>query len=236
MNMIEYIPDQIWLKTYPVHYAGCDFTARMSVIRLDETRLMLHSPCEIDDETKTEICSLGEVSCIVAPGSYHYFHIPSAQQAFPEAQTYICPGIERKRPDIAFDWILGDRPPEIWDSVLDQVLVRGTRFIWEVAFLHRASRTLVLVDLVENITDQTPGVDWQLKFWWKVVMHMWNRAAPAPEYQLGWGDKRIVKECLNRVLEWDFDRIIIAHGDNIESDAKAVARQAWKVPLGHSTG
>lgn len=234
MELIEYIPDQIWLKSYPVHYAGCDFTARMSVIRLDDTRLMLHSPCEIDAATESAICSLGEVACIVAPGSYHYFYVSSAQEAFPDAETYICPGIERKRPDIEFDWLLGNRPPEIWHGVLDQVLVRGTKFIWEVAFLHQQSRTLLLVDLIENVTDQTPNVDWQLKLWWKVVMHMWNRAAPAPEYQLGWGDKRVVKECLNRVLNWDFERIIIAHGDNIESNAEAVAREAWKVPLSHS--
>ena len=71
----------------------------------------LHLPCEIDDSTKEAISALGEVAYIVAPGSYHYFHIPSAQAAFPDAETYICPGIERKRPELNFDWFLGDRPP-----------------------------------------------------------------------------------------------------------------------------
>ena len=36
-----------------------------------------------------------------------------------------------------------------------------------------------LVDLVENIGDATPGTDRVLRFWWKVVMRMWNRARPA---------------------------------------------------------
>jgi hypothetical protein len=70
MELFEYIPDQIWLKTYPVHYAGCDFSARMTIIRLNETQLMLHSPCEIDERTKSAICLPGDVSCIVAPGSF----------------------------------------------------------------------------------------------------------------------------------------------------------------------
>jgi hypothetical protein len=119
MELIQYIPDQIRLKLFPVHYVGCDFTARMSIVRLDDTRLILHSPCEIDAETKAEICSLDEVACIVAPGSYHYFYMSSAQEASPSAETYICPGIDQKRPDIEFDWLLGDRPPEARHGILD---------------------------------------------------------------------------------------------------------------------
>lgn len=123
-----------------MHYAGLDFLARMSVLRLADGSLMLHSPCDISPDLKQAIEALGEVRYIVAPGSYHYLHVPSAQQAFPEAQTYICPGVERKMPDIRFDWLLGDQAPTEWADELDQVLVRGNRLIWEVAFYHRASR------------------------------------------------------------------------------------------------
>ena len=178
MPLTEYVPDQIWLQDYPIHYAGCDFDARMAVIRVSDAELMLHSPCGIDSATKAEISAIGDVACIVAPGSYH-FYVPSAQAAFPGAETYICPGVERKRPDLDFDWILGDRPPEAWSGVLDQVLVRGNKHIWEVAFFHRPSKTLLLVDLIENITDQTPDVNWLLTLWWKAVFRMWNRARPA---------------------------------------------------------
>ena len=232
MSLTEFVADQIWLKEYPIHYAGCDFNARMAVVRLPDSKLLLHSPCEIDERTKESISALGEVTYIVAPGSYHYFHIPSAQAAFPKAGTYICPGVERKRPEIDFDWFLADQPPEAWADTLDQVLVRGNKYIWEVAFLHKPSRTLLLVDLIENITDQTPNTNWLLKLWWKAVFHMWNNPKPAPEYQLGWKDKAAAHQSLQRILEWDFDRIILSHGDLIDRDAKAIARQAWKVPLG----
>jgi hypothetical protein len=232
MSLTEFVPNQIWLKEYPIHYAGCDFNARMSVVRVGESRLMLHSPCEIDAATKKVISGLGEVAYIVAPGSYHYFHIPSAQAAFPDADTYICPGVERKRPDIDFDWFLADQPPQAWANTLDQVLVRGNKYIWEVAFFHKASRTLLLVDLIENITDQTPNTNWLLKLWWKAVFHMWNNPKPAPEYQLGWKDKAAARQSLQRILDWDFDRIVLSHGDLIDKEAKATAREAWKSPLG----
>ncbi len=231
MELSEYIAGQIWLKEYPVRYLGFDITSRMAVLRLSDSKLMLHSPCEIDAAAKDAILALGEVAYIVAPGSFHYLHILSAQAAFPDAETYICPGIEKKQPGMDFDWILGDRPAEIWQESLDQVLIRGTRFILEVAFFHKPSKTLLLVDLIENVTDQTPHVGLKLKLW-RVTSCMWNRAKPAPEYQFGWKDKAAARRSLQRILKWDFERIVVAHGNIIEYDARAIALEAWKVPLG----
>ena len=230
-KLVEFVPDQIWAKTYSVHYVGCDFDARMTVAKLDDNRLMLHSPCEIDAATQAGIDAIGTVDCIVAPGSYHYFYVASAQVAFPNADTYICPGIERKRPDIAFDWFLSDHAPASWSDVMGQVLVRGNRFIWEVAFFHRPTKTLLLVDLIENITDTTPHVNWGMKLWWKAVFHMWNNPKPAPEYQFGWKDKALARASLQLILEWDFDRVVIAHGDNVTDGAKEFVKEAWKAPL-----
>jgi hypothetical protein len=225
------VDQTIWLKEYSVRYSGLDFYARMTVIRLSDGKVMLHSPSPIDNDTKIEIDAIGEVAYIVAPGSYHYFHVPAAQELYPEAETYICPGIERKCPDMEFDWFLGNRPPTIWESEFEQVLVRGTRFIWEVAFLHKASDTLILVDLIENIGDQTDGAGWGIKIWWKIVFHMWNKAKPAPEYQLGWKDKKAAKSSLEKIMSWDFDKIIISHGDLILNNAKEIALKAWSTPL-----
>ncbi len=116
-------------------------------------------------------------------------------------------------------------------DILDQVLVRGNKLIWEVAFYHRPSKTLLLVDLIENFTDQTPDVNWLLTLWWKAVFRMWNHPKPAPEYQLGWKDKSAARRSLGKILEWDFDKIILSHGDLIETNAKERALEAWKKPL-----
>jgi hypothetical protein len=227
----EYVPGQIWLKKYPVHYAGCDFSARATFVRLASGDVLVHSPGPIDAATADEISALGRLAHIVAPGSYHYFYVADWQRAFPDATTWICPGVERKRPELEFDWILSDHAPEVWRDELDQVLVRGNRFIWEVAFLHRPSKTLILTDLIENIGDETEGTNFVLKLWWKVVMDMWNNPKPAPEYQMGWKDTVAARRSLERILAWDFDRVVIAHGENLEHDAKQVVRRAWKNPL-----
>jgi len=177
-DLYEYQRDAIWIKEYPIHFAGTRFNSRMTIVRLASGGLFVHSPCEIDAHTKSAIGELGEVAFIVAPGSYHHLYVPSAQEAFREAETFICPGIERKRPEIEFDWLLGDRPDPRWEADFEQVLVRGNRFIWEVAFFHKATRTLLLVDLIENFTDQTEDVNLALELWWKAVFRMWGSRSP----------------------------------------------------------
>ena len=96
----------------------------------------------------------------------------------------------------------------------------------EVGFFHRASKTLVLVDLVENITSTTPGTNWLLRTTFRAI-GMWNRPRPAPEYRFAWGDKARVRAGLARILAWDFERVILSHGDLITRDARQVVLRAW---------
>ena len=115
---------------------------------------------------------------------------------------------------------------------MDQVLIRGTRYIWEVAFFHKPSRTLVLVDLLENIGDHyRHKTGLLLQFWWRCVFRMWNNPKTAPEYQMGWGNKKLVKDGLTRILGWNAERIIIAHGEKIQHNVNSVLRAAWKKVL-----
>jgi hypothetical protein len=228
-HLHEYIKDQIWICEYPVRFGGMDLFARTTIIKLDNGELIVHDPCKIDDDLKSEIDLLGTVRFIVAPGSYHHLFVTDFQAKYPGAETFLCPGLERKRPDINFDWILGNKPDPRWEGTLEQVLIQGTRYIWEMAFFHKPSKTLLLVDLLENIGD-----DYQheagllLQFWWKSVFRMWNNPKAAPEYQMGWGDKHKVKTGLNKILSWDADSVILAHGEIIEHNVNSILRTAWK--------
>lgn len=226
-DLTEYIPGQIWLKEYPIRFGGCRFNARMCVVRLGDGRLLIHSPCPIDEATKTEIDELGQVAVIIGPGNYHHLNIRSANEAFPSAEIHLSPGCESKDPTLPYTKIIGDEPEPIWAVDFDHVLIRGSRFIEEVAFFHRRTATLILVDVIENIGDKTPGVGGLLKFWWW-LFRMWNRPKPAPEYQLSWKDKAAAKDSFDRILGWEFERIVIAHGDLIEDHAHEVARAAWR--------
>jgi hypothetical protein len=232
MHLASYVDDQIWLCHYPVRLAGTRFEARMTVMRLASGRIMLHSPCPVTTAIAEEISALGPVAHIVVPGNFHHLHAASAQAAFPDAKTWICPGIEWKCPGLKYDGVLGDLAPADWRGEIDQVLVQGARIMREVAMHHRASRTLVLVDLIENFTDQTPNVGGALKLWFKYVLRMWGNPKPAPEYRMGWGDRVSAAKSLRRILAWDFERIVLSHGDLIDHDAHEVAAKAWSGVLG----
>ena len=228
-SIYEYVPGTIYIVEYGIRFGGMDLFSRMTIVRLNDGKLWLHSPCKLDALLKSEIDQLGEVAYIIAPGNFHHLHVSDLQVDYPNAETFLCPGLEKKRADLSFDWILGNRPDPRWALDFEQVVIQGTRIMNEVAFLHKPTRTLILVDLLENIGDNyTHEAGLLLKFWWKAVFHMWNTPKPAPEYQLGWGNKEIVRKGLEKILSWEFERIIIAHGNLIEMDAKAVAAKAWQ--------
>lgn len=221
-----FVPDALWLREYMVRMGGARFNARMTVIKLRSGDILIHSPCEFDGSLRSEVATLGRVAAIIAPGNLHWLHVRSCQQAFPEAVTYICPGVEKRATDLTFEFILGDEAPPLWADELGQIALEGTRVMREVAFFHRASRTLILVDLVENFTSATPGTNLLLRVGFR-ALGMWNRPRPAPEYQFAWGDKTRVRESMARILAWDFERVIVSHGDVIARDAKHIVARAW---------
>ncbi len=226
-----FVPETLWLREYSVGLGGARFNARMTVIKLRSGGTLVHSPCRFDNALAAEVAALDRVAAIIAPGNLHWLHVRSCQQVFPDAVTYICPGVEKRAKGLSFDFVLGDEAPPLWAAELSQVRLQGTRFMREVAFFHHASRTLILVDLVENFTSATLGSNTFVQIALR-AFGMWNCPSPAPEYRIAWGDKARVRDCMNRILDWDFERVILSHGDVITRNARQVVARAWRQILG----
>jgi len=137
----ERIRGTIFTVDYPIRFGGMDLYSRMTIVKLNDDKLWLHSPCKPDPRLKPQIDDIGEVTYMVAPGNFHHRHVADIQAENPDAETFLCPGLERKRADLEFDWILGNRPDRRWEPDFDQVLVQGTRFINEVVLFHRSTNT-----------------------------------------------------------------------------------------------
>jgi len=221
------VPGSLWVRSYPVRLGGARFTARMTVIRLGDGKVVIHSPGPFDQALAAAVARLGPVAAIIAPGNLHWLHVRSCQRAFPDALTFVCPGVERRAKGLAADGVLGDEAPPLWAGELSQVALQGTRLMREVAFFHGSSRTLILVDLIENFTPATPGTNLFLRILLR-ALGMWDRPSPAPEYRLAWGDRTRVREGLQRILAWDFERVVLAHGDLITRDARTTVERAWR--------
>lgn len=224
--LFEMVPGQVWLKDYPVRMAGARLLTRMTVLRSDDGGVFLHSPVAMDDATRVAIEKLGPVRAIIAPSNCHHLFVGDAQRAFPSAPTYGVAGVEAKRPDLRFDALLGEQPPALWSGQMDQALI-GNRVMHEVDFLHRASRTLVVTDLIENFRDETPGTNRMLRGMIR-LLGMWGKPKPAPELRWFTVHRKAAREAFGKILAWDFDRIVLAHGEPILHEPKVALRKAWR--------
>jgi hypothetical protein len=229
--MRELVSGLVWIHDYPVRYGGMNLEARTTLVRLASGELWVHSPGPIDAAVRVQVDRIGQVAHVVAPGTFHHLHVAAWARAYPEARVWLCPGLRDKRPQLPEGQKLSDEAPAAWRDEFDQVVVRGNRVICEVMFCHRPSRTLIVTDAIELYGDRTDSVPWLLKLWWR-IFRMWNRPAPAPEYAMGWRDRQAARRSFETALGWDFERIVLSHGDLIEQDAHAQATRAWQPLLG----
>lgn len=226
--MRELVAGRIFVHEHPVRLAGARIPTRMTLMVLDDGGVVIHSPVPFDDALRAQTVAIGEVRAIFAPSNCHHLFVPDAHRAFPNVPIYGVPGLEKKRPDLPLRVL----PADLWRDELDRVHV-GNRVMHELVLFHRASNTVVATDLVENFRDETPGVDWLGRTYVKMCQ-MWNTPRPAPELRLFTRDRAAARDALERILAWDFERMVIAHGELFERGAKSALREAWGFVLGPS--
>jgi hypothetical protein len=79
----EIVAGRIWASERPVWFGGVRLRARTSVIRLDDGRLLVHSPAPLSDGLAKQMADLGKVSWLVVPNCFHHLGTPAAAAAFP---------------------------------------------------------------------------------------------------------------------------------------------------------
>jgi len=195
---------------------------RMTVIRVADGRLVLHSPIPITPELRADVGALGPVGFIVVPEAHGRF-AAEAREAYPDARLLAAPRASRKRRSLGFDGSLADHPPEAWRGDVESFLVDGFR-LNEVLLFHPASRTLVLTDLCFNIQRSSSAV---ARAFFR-ANGMWQHFGPSRIIRrLAVSSRATLRRSLERVLQWDFERIVPGHGDVIEHGGPAALRAAW---------
>lgn len=196
---------------------------RMTVIRLGDGQLILHSPIPVSAELRGELEALGPVGFIVVPWA-HGRYAAEVSEIFPTARLLAAPEPPSRRKALAFDAALADDPPESWAGEVDSLLLCGFR-LNEVLVLHRPSRSLILTDLCFNIHHAT-SLFARLAF---EANGMWRCFGPSRLIRrLAVSNRKALRSSIERVLQqWDFDRIVPAHGDVIEHGGPEALRTAW---------
>ncbi len=213
---------------YPKFFRRFDFSTRMTVVKLSDGGLFLHSPIRLDGDLRAQLDGIGEVRAIVAPNKAHHLFADDCRTAYPNAKLYAAPGLPAKRKDVKFDGLLADEPRVEWRGDLEQRRIQGMPMLNEVAFFHPSSRTLILTDLIFNVPK---GRTWGVPL---VSQLMGASGRFGPHRFIRWmiRDQQAARASLGFILRWDFDRIILAHGDVVETGGRQKLRDAFGFILG----
>lgn len=216
-------PD-LWVAEQPLGNALVELGVRMTVIRLRDGSLFLHSPVRLSRATRAALDPLGEVRSVVAPNRAHHLFAGDYPAGYPNARLFAAPGLPRKRPDLTFAQELGDEAPAAWRGQLEQHLFRGAPFLNEVVFFHPASRTLVLTDLAFNVPKgRREGA--RIFLW---LSGAEGRFGPHRFVRFMTRDRKAARASLERILAWDFDRVIVSHGEVLETGGREAVRKGFE--------
>lgn len=195
---------------------------RMTVFRLDDGQLILHSPVPISPELRGELDALGPVGFIVVPEAHGRF-AGQVSRSYPSAQLLAAPKTSWRRRRLSVHGSLADEAPAQWAGQVESFLLRGFR-LHEVVLFHRPSRTLLITDLCFNIQRSSSTV---ARLFFR-ANGMWQHFGPSRIIRrAAVSDRAALRRSLERVLQWDFERIVPGHGDVIERGGPAALSATW---------
>jgi hypothetical protein len=173
--------------------------------------------------SEAERAILPQVRVIVAPSLLHHLHVAEARKLTPGAELWGPPGFADKVEGIGPIKVFGQDPWPYDDEIAAEV-IEGAPRRNEVVFLHRATRTLYTADLVFNI-HRHAGLLAPLTF---RAMGIYKRFAVAKMWNHWVKDRAAFDRSIQRVLAWDFDRIVMAHGDIVEAGGRRILIDALR--------
>lgn len=220
--MLVPFADGLWTASAPHRFMGLHLGARMTVARLADGSLLVHSPIALSPALKRAIDSLGEVRHVFAPNLYHHVYAGEHQRAWPGAKLHAPRGLAKKRPDLRVDVEHGGSAHPDFEGTLEPHTIEGSE-LRETVLLHPASRTLVSCDLVEQFSRCDHG---PTRLYLK-TMGIWQQPGLPVILRAVYRDRRAARRSLDALLSRDFDRVIVAHGDPIERAGPDVLRRVY---------
>lgn len=215
--MLRELAKNLWLAEGPVvRFFGMPFPTRMVVVRLSGARLWVHSPIRLDADLRREIEKLGRVTYLISPNKIHHLFMGEWKSVWPDALLYASPFLRQRRADLEFDADLLDTPDPAWAEEIDQVIIRGSRVLEEAVFLHRASRTLILGDLIENFPPDSLGFFMRLLARWGRVLA--PHGETPRDLRATYRDRARARQGLQTVLDWQPRRVVMCHGEWLEGE------------------
>jgi hypothetical protein len=219
----EFVPELVWTAEMPFGRLGFDVGARMTAIRLADGDVVIHSPIELTPDLRAAVGAVGPVRHLIAPSGMHYGHLGEWARAYPEARLYGVPGVMEKARPLGEAEELRDTPPAAWAGEMDQTLVRGSAIYDEAVFCHYPSRTLVLTDLCFNIPE---SANWSTRLWAQ-ALGVLGGLSSSRSFPVTLKDRPAARKTIETILSWEFDNVLITHGQPVKGGGKEQFRRAY---------
>jgi hypothetical protein len=208
------------------------FTTRMTVVRLSNDDLFLHSPIKFDETLASKLRRIGAIRHLVSPNQFHYAHIGEWSKAFPDAITWASPLVRQRararHVHVTFARDLAPDPPEEWRHDIDQTLFPGGYFK-EFVFFHKISKSLILTDAIINIElSKMPEP-------WRTATKLTGMYYPRGQIFFGMRlplllQRRKAKAAFAKMYSWQPERVLLSHGRCFESRGSEVIRRIFGEP------
>lgn len=224
---MQQLAENIWVfDGDSVRFLGFPFSTRMTVIRLENQNLVLHSPIHLTDELKKQVTSLGEIKYLIAPNHLHHLYLDDWVSSF-NAELYGTDEVIKKRQDLSFDGSLNDKHMWPWQKEVDQELFTGSPAMQECVFFHKASKTLIVTDLVENFSQDA------FSGWRKVIAKYAGILAPNGKMPIDWRfsfilGKSKARKHFAKIMLWQPEVLVMAHGEIVYHEAKQFLKRAFE--------
>lgn len=240
LDTLKPVTEGVWIiDSGPLRILGMPVPVRMTVVRLAEGGLWLHSPTRFVPALRHELERLGPVRHLVAPNVAHWSFLPDWQRAFPRALAWgpseLQRGAQLRKKNVRFDRTLENEAPPDWAGEIEQIGVAGGAGFKEIDFFHKPSRTLILTDLVLNIESEKmpPAV--------RPGLRLVGVAAPdgrAPVYLRATikMKREAARKAAERMIAMGPERVIFSHGRWFETNGAAALRRSLRWLVGEHEG
>lgn len=186
---------------------------RTVAVSLSRANVLICPGSKVTDE---QYKSLPQIHEIVANNGFHNAGVPKAIARFPGARVWGVPGSRHPHVLTHESWPYAEELP--------MVLIEGFPRINEAVFFHKKSRTLIVADLCFNLVHaQGLGA--------KLILNLFGthkRFAMSRLWLPLLKDRSAALKSLERVFAFDFDNIVMAHGEPIVGRAKGLLQSALK--------
>jgi hypothetical protein len=222
------VDENIW--TYEgntVNFHGFPYSTRMTVIKLRNSHLWIHSPGKLNQVLKEQLSGLGTVKYLIAPNKLHHLFLPEWISEYPDAKCYAAPGLIKKRPDIEFEKELSNSAVKEWQDEIEQIIFQGSPFMEEAVFFHVSSKTLILTDLIENFSPSA------FNWWQKPIAWLTGIISPNGKTPIDWRlsfvfGKAKARVALDKMVAWKPTNIIISHGECLFGNGLEFLKQSFE--------